>query len=458
LAKQVVRFIAVLKDPALDLQLIIHWATILAAHVDLLRVGHGQDLLLLCDTILSFLRRGGMHNEPDKLGVAPGHDLLIRMVSQLFRKMPSDDLCRFDVSVPFLGRCGQFCESESVTMRINGGGWWSTGFWLPTGVQCRVTLPRDAQRMRLQIGSHSRDLLATPTPWSRWPSLTIIREITQGELCISTPYGGLIYIVPFDDKPTKAFALEFSEVCVAPCYSYQNSEKWEETTVDADCPWAEIQSKYVTFTLQTDVAVEIPSIPDAVAMITEFIESIYTFMGVPDGSIPARVVFDVGLPPPGIVLGYPIFVDDHWAEVIFQSTGVTARLLQFMASLSVRFVSAPFFPPLLRGILALLAATFAMSKRWSFNPAALLPHLDSSPLWSTLSTLLPRVGFDPFAGAIARVRGRASTGPVQFSEAAEIFVTTLAQRAKRVITGLFDLVMATETSEQSELMVIHGIC
>jgi hypothetical protein len=457
-SKQISRFITFLKDPALDIDSIVDWIVILMGYTELLNPGHGQDLLVLCDSLVLFLRRANFQTQDGQLGLTSGHTLFIRMICLLFRKMPADDLCRFDLSVPFLGHAAQFVDVESTTMRITCGGWWSTGFWLPAGIPCRVNLSREAPRVKLQIGAHTRDLSENPGPWERWPSLVITVDVVPGECQIASPYGGLVYIVSDSQVGalnSKSFVIEFSEVCLAPFYSFKNDEKWAASS-ESECPWCEIQTKHVTFTVQTDFILSLPSVSEPVALMTDLFDSINQFLAVPDGFIPARVVVDIGLPPPGMQFGYPLFIDFSWCDTIFRSTAPTPSLLQFLASTAVHLLPDSLFCPFFRGILALLAASYAISKRWPSSSPMLLPQLDGRVLWSGLSSLTGKLGWEAFSTTLCRVRSRSLASGFSFSESAEMFVATLSQRAKRPFPALLEQIVASEQSSMSTMDVIHG--
>jgi hypothetical protein len=324
-------------------------------------------------------------------------------------------------------------------------------------VQCRVTLPRDAPRIRVQVGAHARDFASVPPPWARWPAVCVACEAAAGEACVATPYGGLVYVAPVGPAPGRSFVVEFSEVCVAPAFSWQSPARWEQTTLETDCPWAEIHSRFLIVTLQTPVALAAPSIGDAVAVITDLLEAVNAVLALPEGASPARVVFDVGIPWPGVEIGYPTYVSNTWADVVLRPSAPSARLLQFIASVAMCAVPEHVFTPFFRAVLALLAASYAVAKRWPSAPVVLLPQLDGSALWALLSAILAKTGAEPFSAALARIRARMGVEKMVFSDAAEMFVATLSQRTKRPIKGLVELVLATRENPASPLQAIHGM-
>jgi hypothetical protein len=282
-------------------------------------------------------------------------------------------------------------------------------------------------------------------------------KATPGEVQIATPYGGLIYVVlgPEAVNSTRAFAIEFSEVCIAPFYDYRRDEQWDLTR-EAECPWAEIQTKHLTFTLQSSIALAIPSVPESVAQLTGLFDSIFAFLEVPEDSILPRLVFDIGIPPPGIELGYPIFIDSSWGRVAFQLSVPGFPLLQFLASVATSLIPDGLFSPSLSGILCLLAGSNAISKRWPMLAVPGSSEIDGTILWPRMSSLMAKIGSEPFTASIAKVRARGASGSLSGADIADIFVTALSQKAKRAIPWLTELIIAQQKSTVSALEVIHG--
>jgi hypothetical protein len=459
LSKQVIRFSAVLKDPSVDIDGLLTWLALLRAHVELLPpAAPSHDLVDLCQAIVSFLRRSEYQSSDGRLGFSPVQSDLIGMACLLFAKQRPASLACFELSVPFLGRPAQFVDTESVTLRITSGGWWSTGLWLPAGVHSRASLSRDIPGLRVQIGAHTRDLTRNPPPWDRWPSLVVSTEATQGEFPVASPYGGLVYLMvepPSLTANARSFTIEFSEMVLAPFFSHRNEDRWE-TTREIDCAWTEIQTAHLTLTLPSAAAKEVPSMPDSVALLTEVFEAAFTFVGAMEGAVLPRVVVDVNLPPPGVELGYPIFVDAQWMGIAVRSSSPTLQFLRFVATVVATMIPEGIFTPCFHGVLALLAACHALSKRWPGAAGTLHPQINLGVIWTGLSGIMGRIGPEPFATAIVRIRGKVNTAELAFAETAELFATVLTQRAKRPIPGLADQILATQQSPLSLLETIHG--
>jgi hypothetical protein len=407
---------------------------------------------------MSFLERARYQTADGRLGFSAVDALLIKIACLLFARLPADDLSTFELTVPFVGRTRQFVNTESVTLRITSGGWCSTGLWLPPGIQCQARLSREIRELSFQVGSHSRDFFHCSPPWRRWPSLVVTASATHCETQIATPYGGLIYVLVDPESIAdngRPFAIEFSEVCIAPFYDCRRPQQWDLTR-EAECPWAEIQTKHVTFTMQSSVALAIPSIPESVGRLTELFDSIFAFLEVPDGAVPPRLVCDTGVAPPGIELGYPIFIDQSWAKVALLTATPDFPLLQFLASVAASLVPDGLFSPSLCGILCLLAASNAITKRWPMMTSIGSAELEGTILWPRLASLLGKIGSEPFTTSIARVRARAAAGTLSSDAVADIFVSTLSQRAKRTIPWLMELITVQQQSTMSLLEIIHG--
>jgi hypothetical protein len=458
LSRHVLRFSSALKDPSVETEALLTWLSLLRAQAELTRPASCVELVALCDAIVGFLRRSQYQSGDGRLGFSTTHSDLISMACLLFAKQGPPTLAQFELAVPFLGRPTQFVDAESVTLRITTGGWWSTGFWLPAGVHCRASLSRDIPGLRVQVGAHTRDLTGSPPPWDRWPALVVGTDATQGEFPVASPYGGLLYLMvepPSLAIGAKSFTIEFSEVVLAPFFSYRNEDQWD-ITHSIECGWTEIQTAHLTFTVPTAEAREVMSIADSVALLTELFDSVFNFLGVGDNAVLPRVVVDVSLPPPGIELGYPIFVDAGWVGIALRSSAPTLPFLRFVATVGATLIPIGLFTPYFHGILALLAASHAFTKRWPSTAAGLPAQIEAGHTWTALSGIMGKIGTEPFSTAIVRIKGKASFNELPFAETAEVFASVLSQRAKRTIPKLAEEIASTEQSPLTLLATIHG--
>jgi hypothetical protein len=241
---------------------------------------------------------------------------------------------------------------------------------------------------------------------------------------------------------------------MAQFYSYTDEEQWHATR-HCGVPWTELQGQDFILTVPTELACSIPSVPDAVALLSDLFASVHTIIGVP--AVPHRAVVDVGLLHPGIELGYPTFVERKWAEAALNASAPTPELLQFLASVALHSFPDDFFFPALRGVLALLAAMHALAKRWRSVPALRLAHLEAFDVWCHLSSLIGMLGADAFASCLQKARARTQQGGATNRDLVEIFYQALGQRAKRSLdASVLQEMLATETNPWSALDVIHG--
>lgn len=72
----------------------------------------------------------------------------------------------------------------------------STGYYLPAGINLLINVDyiSNDQIWSIMIGSHSDDL-SNCNQIKRWPSVTICKELTSSNLVISSPFGGLIFVL-----------------------------------------------------------------------------------------------------------------------------------------------------------------------------------------------------------------------------------------------------------------------
>jgi hypothetical protein len=447
-----------MRDPSVDIDALLVWLAFLRAHVELLPPASCQDLIPLCNTIFAFLGRSEYQSSDGRLGFSPAQSDLISMAYLLFTRQAPQTLTCFDVPVPFLGRPAHFVDAESVTLRITSGGWWSTGFWLQAGVPFRAALSREVPGLRLQVGAHTRDLTSSPPPWNRWPAIVVSIKTTAGDFPIACPYGGLVYLMiepPELALGARSFTIEFSEVVLSPFFSHRSADRWDATG-EIEWGWTEIETAHLTLTVPSAEVREVPSVPDSVALLTELFDPVFAFIGVGENAVLPRVVVDVNLPPPGVELGYPIFVDAEWVGIALRSLAPTLPFLRFVATVASSLTPIGLSTPNFHGIIALLSAFHAFSKRWPLPAATLSSQIDGGHIWNGLSRIMARIGAEPFATAIIRIKERASSPGLAFAETAEVFASVLAQRAKRPIPGLAEQIAETVRSPLTLLQTIHG--
>jgi hypothetical protein len=453
LVNQIELFAGILRNSPVEMSILSPWATLLGAVVSIMRVGQCSRLASLAEAILIYLNRTRFQSPEGHVGLSPVHEVLVKLQCDVFQKLSAQALAGFEVATPFVGQATQFSDSEILTMRATHQGWSSTGLWLTPGTLCSLSMSREAPMTVIaQIGAHTLDLRTGNGPWERWPSLSITRVVTGRQGSIASPFGGLVYLMVHPPN-SRSFEIEFSEACRIPFHKHGDIEVWQATH-NCQVPWAELQTPNLILTIPTVICSTIPSVPDAVSLVAELFETIVGFLGAP--AIPHRVVVDVNLPVPGVELGYPIFMEKAWLETALEATGPSVRLLQFLAFIAINSVPEQYFFPAFRGVLALLAATAALEKKWPGAQRIQQPHLSEFTPWRELSDILASAGSEPFAGALQKIFARGLMTTATRKQIAEAFVFGVTQRTKIQFPGLLDRVLATENCPWSPMEVVHG--
>jgi hypothetical protein len=212
---------------------------------------------------------------------------------------------------------------------------------------------------------------------------------------------------------------------------------------------------HLTFTVKSKIAVQ-TNMTIWATRFTEFLHAIRVVLAVPNVGVTTRAVFDVNVPSPGVLTGYPIVVDLNWAGEIFAITEPTVRVLQFLAVFAALSIPDGVFPPFVHGLLGLLAAYSAVIKKWPRVVAITPPHLEGNLLWRCLLELLTNTGMDPFAGAMHKVRTKVALGPTAPADVADMFVGALAQKAKRSAEEFLAPMQAAVASPLSARDAIFG--
>lgn len=128
------------------------------------------------------------------------------------------------------------------------GGWKSTGLYVPPGEIVTVELSEaDAARgFRLQIGSHSDNILATKREaWHRFPRVLRSFPLDAPKVLVANPFGGLVFLQGPLDTITKEnpLHLRYTGIVKAPVYflDEMTKDEWTRLRVESKgVPWGEL--------------------------------------------------------------------------------------------------------------------------------------------------------------------------------------------------------------------------
>jgi hypothetical protein len=178
----------------------------------------------------------------------------------------------------------------------------SLGFYLAAGEVLTVISKTSFQNWAVRIGCHS-DLLNDKDPLKRYPSITKSIDIISTTTKVTSPFGGLIYLVSTSNQ-TSSISVTLSNVVRASFYDIDNpSGSWWSTNPPA--PWAEIQGKYLTMALP---AAAIKNLEDPKSVAQYYDEVIQEFHRV-RSTTPLRrerIVPDIEISVGYMHAGYPI--------------------------------------------------------------------------------------------------------------------------------------------------------
>lgn len=136
--------------------------------------------------------------------------------------------------------------SEIVSIKSKYDEFHFSGFYLPPGGCCTVTvLEGNPSGWHVFIGCHTDDLTKMNS-FKRWPAITSSLKLKK-TLTITSAFGGLIYFE--SPKGNSTIKVKLDSVAEAPYYDLNKPEtirKWSENS-QASSPWAELSGKVSLF-------------------------------------------------------------------------------------------------------------------------------------------------------------------------------------------------------------------
>ena len=184
--------------------------------------------------------------------------------------------------------------------------WVSTGYYAAPGETVEVEVPLVLTGVNVQIGCHS-DSLWHLEKWERHPDIMVRKPLAPPTTKITSPFGGLIYIVvdrPYQNPPLK---LTLSNVIRSARYVHGQTtpEQWQNQ-LKSNAPWAEIGSDRVIFSVPIEDA---RKVTDPVALMNLWDRSLGLYQeldGRPLPDRPERIVCDRQISAGYMHSGYPI--------------------------------------------------------------------------------------------------------------------------------------------------------
>ncbi|CAH1193038.1 hypothetical protein PAECIP111891_00479 [Paenibacillus allorhizoplanae] len=187
-----------------------------------------------------------------------------------------------------------YADTSYLRMYATPKHWVSTGSYAPAGSEITIDVPADEPDLVVQIGAHTDELTGKGiTKWDRLPSVVLKKKLNPGFNRISSPYGGLVYIIPAKSKPGRTVNVNVGGVIQAPHFVLgQTSEQaWKDTIRNYPAPWAELRSNHIALTVPAD-DIRLLDNPQQLMEKWDEIYSLYEIMSglAPDKALPDKSI------------------------------------------------------------------------------------------------------------------------------------------------------------------------
>ncbi|WP_409345635.1 M60 family metallopeptidase [Paenibacillus sp. MBLB4367] len=229
--------------------------------------------------------------------------------------------------------------------------WISTGLYAPPGGEVTVEVPEGTEHVTVQIGCHDDDLRRLGE-WKRVPLVVHHAKLAPGTNHISSPYGGLVYLIPMNRKPGAKAVVTISGAVQAPYYvrGRTSGEQWK-TMRDAAvlAPFAELQGERVILTVPSAYVRPLAD-PEALLQAWDEIAECYDeLIGLaPDKAmphkahgLPYRFVADIQISGGYMHAGYPIMLPLSKAGELLDIDYIRHRAWGFWHELGHEFQQRP---------------------------------------------------------------------------------------------------------------------
>ena len=147
--------------------------------------------------------------------------------------------------------------SRTLTVDLDIPRWHNTGLYAAAGEPVTAELPPGAEKLklRLRIGATTCDN-ARHDHWERAPKVDMEYPLTNASITVSSPFGGLLYIVVPDrtDAAGTRVKVTLRNACRAPWYKAgrDTPDTWKKEIRAYPAPWAEIESAKLILTVPSE--------------------------------------------------------------------------------------------------------------------------------------------------------------------------------------------------------------
>lgn len=317
----------------------------------------------LFHTLWSYLDQT-KYNTPTELCPEVKQKMVAMSLLELYRVLPT----RMVPPIPQASLFPGWMDGENVSdftlcFDLPDAAWVSTGLYLPAHSVGVIYSSDKSPDVIIQIGCHTENLMHRDH-WQRWPVITTACPLTAEMREVSSPFGGMVFIYS-SDASTEGIAMKFEGFSEYPRYVVEDPGIWERTK-NSECPWGEIETRHVIFSLPTPNLARV----DCARIAQVYDTMMERVVGFLSSSVvhKARVVFDIDLALSGRG-GYPIM------KLIVDVPGILEKLeepsvavFDLLVDLAVAHIKENLFPPKVEELFGMLAAENALEAVFpSFN-------------------------------------------------------------------------------------------
>ncbi|MCE5171450.1 M60 family metallopeptidase [Paenibacillus profundus] len=213
-----------------------------------------------------------------------------------------------------------YADLSYLRMLVPPGYWAGTGLYAPAGQRITIEVPDGVEHLDVQIGAHT-DELGHLLTWERAPSVALRKPLAPGINQLSSPYGGLIYLIPTKAQADFKAQVAVSGAVHAPYFELGKTTvaEWQGTIRHYDAPYAELCGRKVILTLPSDVVRRVENPEELMLKWDDMIDQYDKFVGLgPDKPMPHRtpdrphrIAADVQISAGYMHSGHPIMIPNE---------------------------------------------------------------------------------------------------------------------------------------------------
>ncbi len=228
-----------------------------------------------------------------------------------------------------------FSTFSSLRQLYTPKGWVSTGLYADPGKTITVNVPEGVTDLDVQIGTHTDNLSSLGMKeWLRAPVVVKRETLKPGINKITSPYGGLLYLIPTKSTPSKTATVTIDGGYQAPYFVLGKTSlnEWKNTIRNYPAPWAELQSDRMIMTVPSSFIKSLDNPDEVLEKWDEMFEQFDQIVGLkPDAkephksvNLPFRFVGDKQISAGFMHAGYPImFFSEFSAKDAVTVEGIT---------------------------------------------------------------------------------------------------------------------------------------